>query len=111
MSVGPAWGNSPTLPEAVCVPVSIQGLEVLAVIDPLAAARTHGQLASCRRGKGVREILRRCSRAQAQTALLTSGEPAQIPGHSTQAKQSLCQVRRQRMSGLSLAELPSLSGP
>lgn len=44
----------PALPEAVCVPVSIQGLEVLAIIDPLAAARTHGQLASCRGGKGVR---------------------------------------------------------
>lgn len=41
------------LPEAVCVPVSIQGLEVLAIIDPLAAARTHGQLASAG-GKGVR---------------------------------------------------------
>lgn len=35
------------LPEAVCMPVSVQGLEVLAVIDLLATARTHRQLASC----------------------------------------------------------------
>lgn len=43
--------GQPNLPEAVCVPVSVQGLEVLAIIDPLAATCTHRQLASCRGGK------------------------------------------------------------
>lgn len=42
------WQPQPALPEAVCVPISIQGLEVLAIIDPLAAACTHRQLTSCR---------------------------------------------------------------
>lgn len=52
--LGHPSSGQPALPEAVCVPVSIQGLEVLAIVDPLAAACTHGQLASCRGGKGVR---------------------------------------------------------
>ena len=35
-----------TVPEADSVPVTVEGLEVLLVIDPLSASRTNGQTSS-----------------------------------------------------------------
>lgn len=36
-------GTALTASETHCVPISAEGLEVLLIIDPLSASRTHGQ--------------------------------------------------------------------
>lgn len=104
------------------MPVRVQGLEVLAIIDPLAAACTHGQLASCRGGRGVGKHSQEvCSGAgpgcpahptctYTCTNPHTSHTAVQRPGRAVTVPN-----RRRKGAGLSLAEiltrLPNLSGP
>lgn len=76
------------LPEAVRMPVSIQGLEVLAVIDTLATASTHRQLASCKGRRPSQELFLRVKSA---SGLAFSAHTLSL---STQGEYSLCQARR-----------------
>lgn len=87
--------HQPGLPEAVCVPVSTQGLEVLAVIDPLAAARTHGQLTSCKDTGSQQPLLGGVVWCRSGLPGPPHGDPAPSPAR-TQSTQMLCLAEGER---------------
>lgn len=91
------------------MPVSIQGLEVLAIIDPLAAARTHGQLTSCKVDRESGTILRRPSLpCPSHVDLPIPVHTQAAPRHCAEQKDKGC---RSESLAETLAKLLGLSGP